>query len=321
MAVEFRSRPWQGQCSGARPRVGCASRGPQAVRPGRRGARPRGRPRGAGRRRAGGGARGEAAPQQIGPEDLPPLPSAPAPGPAPEVPKGRFTNAPPTAGLAGATPTAGAEEEDEAKRKAKEAKRKSLDPKRAKVVETTEIKKVYEHPDGTYTMELSAAPARFKDATGAWRDVDLTLVDHGGGTLKAKAAKASAALAPVATGDLVTADSSAGPVVLRHPDALRATATAQGAEGTYADALPGGRDLTVALTPGGGFKETVTLPGPQSPASYTETLTLPPGLSARSGGPGGGARRGRRRRRAPRRSGRRSWGRSRRARRPTSCSG
>lgn len=85
---------------------------------------------------------------------------------------------------------------------------------------------------------------------------------------------------------MATVQTSAGPVVLRHPEtATAAVAAVDKNEAKYAKALTGGRDLKVALTPDG-FKASVVLPDAKAPASYTEELVLPAGASVRQSGLG-----------------------------------
>ncbi|MGH9152293.1 MAG: PA14 domain-containing protein [Acidimicrobiales bacterium] len=168
--------------------------------------------------------------------------------------------------------------------RAQPAPKASFDPARSTVVEadTTETDKTWRNPDGSFTTEISGRPVRYRDPSGAWRDLDLGLAAKADGTIAAKAAPASARLGAAAAGDLVTVDSPAGPVTLRHPEAQPVAPTVAGATATYAKALPGGRDVVVELTPGG-FKETVVLPDRAAGPTYQEQFVLPAGAGARQG--------------------------------------
>ncbi len=163
-----------------------------------------------------------------------------------------------------------------------------FDPAKSVLIEaeTTPTKAVYANPDGTRTAKISTAAARFKDSAGKWADFDLSLITRPDGSLGAKAAPNAATLATKADGSVVTAQTSAGPVTLRHPDASAVAARVDQQGATYAKALPGGRDLKVVPTPDG-FEESVVLPDAKSPASYREELTLPVGVTARDATAGG----------------------------------
>ena len=50
----------------------------------------------------------------------------------------------------------------------------------------TETTRVVANPDGTLTAEVHAGPTRFKDAGGAWRNVNLTLEKRADGTVAPK---------------------------------------------------------------------------------------------------------------------------------------
>ena len=100
-----------------------------------------------------------------------------------------------------------------------------------------------------------------------------------GGGLTAKADPDSALLGAKAEGALATVATPAGPVVLRHPDALAVDGVPTKDGATYAKALPGDRDLIVRLL-AGGFAESVVLPDAKSAPSYRVELALPDGVAA-----------------------------------------
>lgn len=161
------------------------------------------------------------------------------------------------------------------------------DPARSTTIdaETTPTKRVTANPDGSRTLFESASPVRFKDPAGAWRDIDTALVAAADGSLSAKSSPVAARLGAGATGDIATLDTSAGPIVLRHPEASPAKATVRAvgpkSDALYAGGLPGGRDVVMALT-GSGIKENVVLADAKSPPTYIDELVLPPGMTARA---------------------------------------
>ena len=209
---------------------------------------------------------------------LPPLSSAaPANDPPALVPTGDIADIPPHPS-----------EQGDARRATKIT---GFDPARSTFIEaeTTPTRRVASNPDGSKTLLLSAAPVRFKDNSGVWRDIDLSLVPGAGGALAAKSSAVPARLGAKGTGDLATLDTLAGPIVLRHPDALPAPATVgkddKRSQATYAKALPGGRDVVMSLT-NAGIKENVVLADRSAPSSYTNELVLPAGVTAREGADG-----------------------------------
>ncbi|GAA3399309.1 DNRLRE domain-containing protein [Streptomyces roseoviridis] len=66
--------------------------------------------------------------------------------------------------------------------------RARLEKKRVEVTDRrTETLTVWANPDGTLTEDHSAGPVRYRDAAGAWRDVDVTLAAQADGSVRAKA--------------------------------------------------------------------------------------------------------------------------------------
>jgi len=151
---------------------------------------------------------------------------------------------------------------------------------------------VTKNADGTTTVKVTPTKSRFKDPAGVWRDLDLTLVAQPDGSLGAKAGDGSIARVAKTTAGgagLVSAPTVAGPIVLAHPDTAPGLAPRlAGAAATFGKATAG-RDVQVQLRPDG-FEESLllanpaalTVPGGAAAAgSYTETFTLPAGVSAR----------------------------------------
>jgi len=151
---------------------------------------------------------------------------------------------------------------------------------------------VTKNADGTTTVKITPTKSRYKDPAGVWRDLDLTLVAQPDGSLGAKGADASVpriAKATAGTAGLVSAPTVAGPIVLAHPEVTPGLVPRlAGAAATFGKAASG-RAVQVQLRPDG-FEESLLLASPAAltvpggaPAagSYTETFTLPAGVSAR----------------------------------------
>jgi len=133
--------------------------------------------------------------------DLLPLPSTPAPRLAPEASAVDFANAPDTASTRRRPAFAA-------------AKARLLDE------ETTATKRVYLNPDGTRTAQLTALPTRYREPSGAWRDIDRRLqpgtdldelVPTAGPATEARLARRANGITRLTAAD--------GTVLLRHPDA------------------------------------------------------------------------------------------------------
>jgi hypothetical protein len=164
----------------------------------------------------------------------------------------------------------------------------AFDPARSKPVdaETTPTRRVWVNSDGTKTAEFATRPKWFKDPAGVWRDIDLSVVTRADGRMGAKAAGASSGtLGPTAKGAVAQVETSAGTVVLRHPDAAGAAGRATAAGATYSKALPGERDLLLTPTPDG-FEESVILADADASPSYLDEFVLPAGATARQGASG-----------------------------------
>ncbi|WP_182434728.1 DNRLRE domain-containing protein [Dermacoccus abyssi] len=53
----------------------------------------------------------------------------------------------------------------------------------------SETSQTFANPDGTMTTKATSAPTRFKDDQGAWKNIDLTLVEQSDGTVAPKSVK------------------------------------------------------------------------------------------------------------------------------------
>jgi RHS repeat-associated protein len=167
------------------------------------------------------------------------------------------------------------------------AKPSAFDPARSTVVEaeTSPTQKVFANPDGTRTAQISPRPVRFRDVSGAWRDIDLSATTAPDGTLRPKAAASGARLAAGAGATVAVLATPGGPIGLAHPGASAARAVAVGSTVTYKAAV-GGEDLALSLV-ADGVEEALTLPDARAGATYRAELTLAAGLSAANGAAGG----------------------------------
>lgn len=151
---------------------------------------------------------------------------------------------------------------------------------------------VTRNANGTTTVKVTSTKSRYKDSSGVWRDIDLTLVPQADGSLGAKASDGTTpqiATEVAGTASMVSAPTPAGPITLVHPGGAPAiTPHLAGPAAVFPKAVAG-RDLQVQLRPDG-FEESLLLatraalaaPGGAGAAgSYTETFTLPVGVTAR----------------------------------------
>lgn len=162
-----------------------------------------------------------------------------------------------------------------------------FDPERSVLLEeeTTETQQVWENPDGSRTAVFGEAPARFRDETGEWQEIDLALVEAGGGFAPAASPNAAEARSD-ADGPVVALQTPAGEVSARYrhevdgPRSRDAEGSVQDDVVVFEDALPGRRDVTVAWT-ASGWEESVVLPSASGPAGYVTELSVPEGVTAR----------------------------------------
>jgi hypothetical protein len=118
-----------------------------------------------------------------------------------------------------------------------------------------EFSSTWVNPDGSLTTQAHAGVQRFKDANGAWRNVDLNMVERSDGTVGAKAHPLGVSLAGKTKGagggakgtagtDLVVMDEKPGKdnaarqVVLGWPGSLPAPVLDR-TRATYTDVSPG----------------------------------------------------------------------------------
>lgn len=161
---------------------------------------------------------------------------------------------------------------------AKDTGKKTLVPN-----ETTPTSITYANPDGSFTSELTAGPARM-ERDGKWVNVDANLVAAADGSVKAKAhpgglelsggggtpAKSLRTASEATARDLVTLGEGDGAVTLQWKGGLPKPVL-DGTRATYRDALPGA-DVIVKATRTG-FEQYVQL-NERPSGSYTYTLPL-----------------------------------------------
>ncbi|MEW2253618.1 sugar-binding protein, partial [Streptomyces sp. NPDC006975] len=151
--------------------------------------------------------------------------------------------------------------------------------------ERTETATTWVNPNGSLTTEVSAGPIRFKDtSTGAWRDVDLNLVQGSDGAVAPKghprglrlaggggaAARSPAAAGKAPARDLVTLGEGDRQLTLQWKGGLPKPKLS-GNRATYTDAVPGA-DVVVEATRTG-FEQYVEIR--QRPATDGYAYTLP----------------------------------------------
>jgi RHS repeat-associated protein len=205
----------------------------------------------------------------ISPRDLSAI-SSEAPKPAePARPKGDFSRGPVTysrpAGML-----------------KPEVKRTGFDPQRSRIVGslTNPQRQVFENPDGSRTAKLSSGPVRFRDAQGAWTDIDLSLRPSGDGFLRPKAAPRDSRVADRSSGDLLAIPTAAGEFRFTVEGMTDVPAVVADRSARYAQALGAVRSVAVSLLTDG-FEDEVDLAAPGSPNSYRVVFTVPEGVTAR----------------------------------------
>ncbi|MFJ9598317.1 LamG domain-containing protein, partial [Streptomyces virginiae] len=109
----------------------------------------------------------------------------------------------------------------------------------------TETSQLFANPDGTFTLESSAAPVRARQDDGSWAPIDTTLVAGTDGSVKARSTATRVQFSGGGAGDdTVTLTKGARKVSLSWPDALPKP-TLSGSTATYVNVLP---DVDLKLT-------------------------------------------------------------------------
>lgn len=152
---------------------------------------------------------------------------------------------------------------------------------------TTETRKVFENPDGSFTEQKALAPVRFRDQSGQWQEFSGEHVERDGAVVAESAPDGGEiAIDGNTANPVVETPTSAGPVGLVQPDADLSSASVDGKAVTFENSVDGTSDLVVSLLPDG-FETTVVLPAPvPGSGTFTQELTVPEGVVARNGGPG-----------------------------------
>jgi hypothetical protein len=136
---------------------------------------------------------------------------------------------------------------------------------------------------GRHHVRVYAAPVQYRDAGGALRPIDNTLVADGSGTVT-NAANSYRASLPAEAGSPVSFSTARGSVSFELAGANGRRAV-DGSHASYAGALPG---VDVAYAVGNaGVKETLTLAGPSAPTSFDYSLSVSAGLTPRLNRSGG----------------------------------
>ncbi|MEV1049748.1 LamG-like jellyroll fold domain-containing protein [Streptomyces sp. NPDC049887] len=110
---------------------------------------------------------------------------------------------------------------------------------------TTESSQVFANPDGTFTQEMNAAPARALKDGGTWAPIDTTLAREADGSIRAKNTTADVTFSGGGSGDgLVTLEDGGHELRLGWPTTLPEPRL-DGATATYPEVLP---DVDLRLT-------------------------------------------------------------------------
>ncbi len=138
----------------------------------------------------------------------------------------------------------------------------------------TEYGTTYVLSNGQYRTVISHGPVHFKDATGAWRPVDTTLVEVADGVYETAASAVTVTVQDEAAGSpAVTVATASVAVALNLVGATEDGLTVAGSAATYPDVATA-TDVSYTAT-GDGLKETITLASGAAPNSFTYRLTHP----------------------------------------------
>lgn len=141
------------------------------------------------------------------------------------------------------------------------------------VGERTDKATIFRNPDGTKTARLHAAPVRWKDAKGAWRDLDLNVVPTLTGLVAAGTPMAPKLALLANDAALVSVTNGPARLGFALDGAAPAIATTNGNRVTYAGAVPDG-DLVYTVL-GEALKEEIVLKArPGGAASWRFPLAL-----------------------------------------------
>lgn len=151
--------------------------------------------------------------------------------------------------------------------------------------------------DGSLRYSITPGPSHVQDASGAWHDIDLSLLpDPDGRHVHGRMTPAETPVlaTDASASDAVSVPTGDGPILISHPGAragggaMVRRSDASGVEPAtpensyalrFSGALPGGADVAERLMVGG-FEETAVMPTPSS-ASYDDQWRLPVGWTAK----------------------------------------
>ncbi|MGW2883425.1 LamG-like jellyroll fold domain-containing protein [Streptomyces sp. NPDC001233] len=137
---------------------------------------------------------------------------------------------------------------------------------------TTETSTLTAHPDGTFTLTQSLAPAR-KRSGHTWKTLDATLHKNADGSIATAVTSSDLTLSGGGTGPLATMLSRGRSLAVSLPMRLP-TPTLSGATATYRNVLSG-VDLTVTADAQGGFSEVLAVKNAKAAADPAlQQLTL-----------------------------------------------
>lgn len=124
---------------------------------------------------------------------------------------------------------------------------------------TTATDQLTANPDGSFTLNQSVAPVR-KQAGGAWKPLDATLVKRGDGSIGPVLTTGDLTLSAGGGGALATMKSAGRSLSVTLPDALSKSLPAPALDGPTATySLMAGVDLKVTADPQGGFSEVLVV--------------------------------------------------------------
>ncbi|MCW2929613.1 MAG: repeat-containing protein, partial [Actinomycetia bacterium] len=139
----------------------------------------------------------------------------------------------------------------------------------------------YQMSDGSIQADVSAGPVHYRDASGAWQDINTAVkpVQHGKFTYGATGNSFGTYFSADAS-DLVSLEDGAAQVQVGAAGAVTKSPAVAGNAVTYHDAYPG-TDLRYQAGPGGVKESVVLARAPKAGASYTFTVRVSAGLAPR----------------------------------------
>ncbi len=186
--------------------------------------------------------------------------------------EGDFSNPPPPS----------AEELERSSAEGLQAGAEGFDPEASVRVDelTSPVREVFENPDGSRTAVMDAAPVRFRDAAGTWRDYDLDAVVRDG-RFEAEHSDLGVAVPTDPARGLVVVETEAGALRFGLPSVMPAPSRPSRSGPVLTHAGPSGLRSEVVLT-AEGFEQKLVMPGPMAGApSYRLVLEMPEGAAVR----------------------------------------